>query len=250
MRDNLLEILASAEGIAKTAYRHSHSLSGNGYYGTKFSEHYAKATLELEKLKVKFQNCGVEVIKDSLLEIQRNFDVFFNTKSTNKDRGLAIRRISFIFQTVIDPAMEATPTHSPTDDLFPLELVRDTRGYIERIAEQSCGSYDQGWYDACAVMIRRLLETLIIEVYEQHKIENRVKQNGDYLFLGDLINKTLSETTWNLTRNTKNALPKLKDIGDKSAHSRRFMAIRQDIDKVKSELRTVIQELLILAKLK
>jgi hypothetical protein len=141
-------------------------------------------------------------------------------------------------------------TLSKSQNIVYLPLVKGTRSYIERVANQINGCYEYGWFDACAVMIRRLLETLIIEVYEQHKIENKIKQNGDYLFLGDLINRTLSETNWNLTRNTKNALPKLKDIGDKSAHSRRFIAIRQDIDNVKSELRTVIQELLILAKLK
>lgn len=129
-------------------------------------------------------------------------------------------------------------------------LVKGTRTYIEKISNQINGCYENGWFDACAVMIRRLLETLIIEVFEQHKIENKIKKNGDYSFLGDLINRTLSETSWTLGRNTKNALPKLKDIGDKSAHSRRFNAIRHDIDDIKIDLRTVIQELLVLAKLK
>jgi hypothetical protein len=65
-----------------------------------------------------------------------------------------------------------------------------------------------------------------------------------------MINVTLTETKLNLSRNTKTALPKLKDIGDKSAHSRRFNAIRHDIDNIRSELRTVVQELLVIAGLK
>lgn len=129
-------------------------------------------------------------------------------------------------------------------------LVKGTRSYIEKIANQINGCYEYGWFDACAVMIRRLLETLIIEVFEYHKIERKIKKNGDYVYLRDLINIALAETSWTLGRNTKNALPKLKDIGDKSAHSRRFNAIRNDIDAIKSELRTVVQELLILANLK
>jgi hypothetical protein len=129
-------------------------------------------------------------------------------------------------------------------------LVKGTRSYIEKISNQINGCYEYGWFDACAVMIRRLLETLIIEVFEHHKIEAKIKKNGDYVYLKDLINITLAESSWTLGRNTKNALPKLKDIGDKSAHSRRFNAIRNDIDEFKSELRTVVQELLILANLK
>lgn len=130
-------------------------------------------------------------------------------------------------------------------------LVRNTRGYIERVVHQINGCYQNGWYDACAVMIRRLLEILIIEVFEAFNIADKIKNaNGDFLYLSDLINKMLIETTWNLTRNTKKALPKLKDIGDKSAHSRRFNAIRSDIDHIMPELRVASQELIYLANLK
>jgi hypothetical protein len=127
-------------------------------------------------------------------------------------------------------------------------LVKNTRGYIEKIANQINGCYEKGWYDACAVMIRRLLETLIIEVFEARSIDFKIKKDGDFMFLRDMISVTLNETSLNLSRNTKRALPSLKDIGDKSAHSRRFNAIRQDIDNIKSDLRTVIQEFIYLAK--
>jgi hypothetical protein len=126
-------------------------------------------------------------------------------------------------------------------------LVKNTRGYIEKIANQINGCYEKGWYDACAVMIRRLLETLIIEVFESKGIDSKIKKDGDFMFLRDMISVTLSETSLNLSRNTKKALPALKDIGDKSAHSRRFNAIRQDIDNIKTDLRTVIQEFIYLA---
>jgi len=144
----------------------------------------------------------------------------------------------------------AEGTESKSQSIIYIPLVKGTRSYIEKIANQINGCYEYGWFDACAVMIRRLLETLIIEVFEHYKIESKIKKNGDYVYLRDLINITLAETAWTLGRNTKNALPKLKDIGDKSAHSRRFNAIRNDIDELKSELRTVVQELLVLANLK
>lgn len=130
-------------------------------------------------------------------------------------------------------------------------LVRGTRGYIERITKQINGTYSNGWYDACAVMIRRMLETLIIEAFEAHGLSARIQgPSGDFFYLKDLIPAALSESSWNLSRNTKRALPKLKDIGDKSAHSRRFNAIRDDIDNVLKDLRDVVQEFLYLSKLK
>lgn len=130
-------------------------------------------------------------------------------------------------------------------------IVKNTRGYIERLVHQINGSYEDGWYDACAVMIRRLIETLIIEVFETYKIAPKIQNaNGDFLYLRDLISITLVEPSWNLTRNTKVALPNLKDVGDLSAHSRRFNAHRADIEKITPHLRIVVQELVILAKLK
>lgn len=140
---------------------------------------------------------------------------------------------------------------STNDLVLPMSSFANTRGYIERVVNQINGSYEKGWFDCCAVMIRRLLETLIIETYEKFKIADKIRdKNGDFFFLCDLISATLSEPAWNLTRISKQALPKLKLIGDLSAHSRRYNAHREDIDKISHDLRVVCQELLYLAGLK
>jgi hypothetical protein len=135
--------------------------------------------------------------------------------------------------------------------VIPMSIVRATRGYIERIANQANGAYDNGWYDACAVMIRRLLETLIIEAFEHEQIADKIKNSaGDFFYLRDLIDRCLSEPSWNLSRNCKQALPRLKDMGDKSAHSRRYNAHRGDIDPLLVDIRLVVQEFVYLAGLK
>ena len=132
-----------------------------------------------------------------------------------------------------------------------MTLVRGTRGYIERIANHVNGAYENGWYDACAVMIRRLLETLIIEAFERHHVADRIKNtSGDFLYLRDLVSRTLEESSWNLTRNCKQALPRIKDIGDRSAHSRRYNAVRGDLAPLVTDIRLVVQEFLYLADLK
>lgn len=140
---------------------------------------------------------------------------------------------------------------SPDDSVVYFSLVRNTRGYIERVVHQLNGAYANGWYDACAVMIRRLVETLIIESFEKHGISSKIKGKGDdFLFLRDLVSTTLAETSWNLSRNTKQALPRLKNVGDLSAHSRRYIAQRKDIDSLVHDLRIVVQELVTVAELK
>jgi len=147
------------------------------------------------------------------------------------------------------PPSEGTLPRSQS--VLPHAMVKSTRGYIERVVFQINGSYENGWFDACAVMMRRLLETLIIEVFEHFKIDSKIKNAaGDFLYLSDLISALLTESSWNLGRNTKQALPKLKDIGDQSAHSRRFIAHREDVDKLLPDFRAVVQELLFLSKLR
>src|SRR6266487_1601490 len=130
-------------------------------------------------------------------------------------------------------------------------LVKGTREYIESVVNQINSTYETACYDACAVMIRRLVETLIIEAFEHHTIADKIKTPaGDFFYLSDLITQTLSEKSWNIGRNAKQSLPKLKSIGDLSAHSRRHIAHRSDIDKIMSDLRTAVQELIYLADLK
>ena len=151
--------------------------------------------------------------------------------------------------TYVPPSAGTRPL---SQNVLPRALVANTRGYIEKVVDQINGCYEKGWFDGCAVMMRRLLETLIIECFEKHSIASKIKhaRSGDFLRLSELVVQTLKETTWNLGRNTKKALPNLKLIGDQSAHSRRYNAHREDIDKLLPDFRTACQELLYIAKLK
>ncbi len=134
-----------------------------------------------------------------------------------------------------------------TDNLFPLELLNNTRGYIEKIGNQAIFCYDYGQYDASLIMIRKLLETLIIEIFEKFKIPNEIKDSdGNFYMLAQLVDNLISNGNWNLGRTTKQYLPKIKKLADTSAHNRRFNAKKSDIDQYKNELRMIIEELLLI----
>ena len=51
-----------------------------------------------------------------------------------------------------------------------MEVVRNTRGYLEKMVTQINGCYEHQWYDASSVMIRKLAECLIFLVYD-HKLD-------------------------------------------------------------------------------
>jgi hypothetical protein len=67
--------------------------------------------------------------------------------------------------------------------------------------------------------------------------------------LNGLLGALSKDSTIHLGRNAKRGLDGLKELGDKSAHNRRFNARQPDIDAIRSDLRTAAEELLHLANL-
>ena len=171
-------------------------------------------------------------------------------------RSLAREALDIAKRIQADAPLHYVPpsagTRPSTQAVLPFALVHNTRGYLERVVHQINGCYEKGWFDSCAVMMRRLMETLVIECFEAKGVAHKIKDSrtGDFFYLSDLVSHTLGESTWNLGRNTKRALPNLKTVGDQSAHSRRYNAHREDIDKLIPDFRTACQEFIYLAKLK
>src|SRR3989344_2036079 len=65
-----------------------------------------------------------------------------------------------------------------TSSVLPIESFQGKRIYLERMVNQINGSYDYGFYDACAVMIRRLMESLIIEIFFNKNRVSEIKSNN------------------------------------------------------------------------
>lgn len=149
------------------------------------------------------------------------------------------------FSDKIEETIGVVKIAKPSDIIFPMELLENTRAYLNVTATQAICCYDYGMYDASLVMLRKLLETLIIELFERYNISEKIKnpQTSNFYFLSDLVSVLLKETSWNLSRNTTMALPEIKKNADMSAHNRTYNAKKADIDNLKSGIRTVIQEL-------
>jgi len=137
-------------------------------------------------------------------------------------------------------------TNRRTPTLFPIEIIeKANRSYLTTIAHQMNGCFDESWFDACAVMMRRLLEAVIIEAYEARSIADRIKDtSNNYLQLTALIDAVLQEKQLSLSRGAKAVLPKLRDVGHRSAHGRFFTAQRSDLEKIQDGARVVIEEFL------
>lgn len=130
----------------------------------------------------------------------------------------------------------------------------DTRDYIEKVCRQLNGCFAHAYYDGAFVMLRRLLETLIIEAYDHLNRREEIDDgSGNPLPFGKLVERAKGENNHkglSMGRNTKNALAEVKKLGDRSAHDRRFNACAADLTKIQVDVRAGVQDLIQVASLK
>jgi hypothetical protein len=131
--------------------------------------------------------------------------------------------------------------------VIPDSFVKGTRPHLEQLIRQINGVFNYGFYDACAVLIRRILESLIIEVFIAKKLTSEIRVNNSFLPLDKLIGKITNHSQIILSRNTPSTLEDIKRLGDIAAHDRNYITQLQDINEHKVEIRRVIKELLTLA---
>lgn len=148
------------------------------------------------------------------------------------------------------PSLGSAQRLPERDSVLPHGMFDRSRGYINRVLSQINQSYDLGLYDCCAVMCRRLLETLIIESFERAGRSDDLKgTDGNFHMLSGLVSVLEKDKSISLSRNGLRGLRDFKALGDLSAHNRRFNAQASDIDRVRDGLRVTVQELLHLAGL-
>ena len=134
-----------------------------------------------------------------------------------------------------------------TDGILPLDILDTAPYYIQRVAKQMNQCYECRLYDATLVMMRKLVETLIIECFERYSKDATIKDNvGQFYYLSDLIPKFVASDKWNVSRNLETNVRKVKKYGDLSAHNRRFLAKKSDMEEFKFELRQTVQEIILI----
>ena len=248
---SFLRICQELFNISKTAFKNRKSLRGANPYGNKFQS----GLIALGKLKESLNHIlqAVELDVSSRGEVNTSVQIIESDTEQVSNRLVALNKIKYICESQVLPKIERLQHEviPLTEQVLPIDVVRKTRGNIEHIVLQANGCYENKWFDACAVMIRRLVETLIIEVYESKGRGKEITdRDNHFLMLRELIDKILNDSAWTLARETKQSLPNLKLLGDRSAHNRHYLAKKPDIDKHLSGLRVVVDDLLHLANLK
>lgn len=207
--------------------------------------------LQVEKLNETIKAKDINNCFDMLhLNPYSNIPAYLNYYSRKgKNQQFLKKKNGFVLYSAvkekIDNEVDKPVDLKPSNSLFPLSIFDNTRGYLLDFSKEASICYDLGLYTSCLFMLRKITETLIIELYESKSMESKIKNvKGDYFQLSDLISSVTNEPTWKLTKIVKENLPKIKLLADSSVHSKRFSAKQPDIDGIKTNVRIAFEELI------
>ena len=142
------------------------------------------------------------------------------------------------------PEFQESAPPKVEDTLLVLSDFEDSRRYLKAIACQVNGTYQFSFFDACAVMMRRLAEVLIIDAYTSKGLDTNIRDSdGNLKMMNGLINALKSGQPFRLSRNAPQYLDHLKTLGDTAAHSRNYITKKKDIDDFSQKYRMLIEEL-------
>ena len=129
--------------------------------------------------------------------------------------------------------------------ILPEPDYKNTRGYIESLAKQINASYEHNIFDACAVLMRRLVEVLLILSYRHLQVEQEIKDaNGNYFMLERIVSNANGNAKLDISRNSKSSLELFRQLGNFSAHKIEYTCKKEYIKEEILNYRALVNELL------
>lgn len=137
-----------------------------------------------------------------------------------------------------------TETIETNSDLIDEIKFCGKRKYLDKLIMQINHSYAYNCYDACAVLMRRLFEVLLILSYQHLGIDGEIKdaKGSGYIMLDGIVKNAKNNSILKLSR-IKNEFSTFRMIGNFSAHNITYTAGKKDIDDVKLNYRVMLEEL-------
>jgi len=136
-----------------------------------------------------------------------------------------------------------------SSELLDESLFTGKRGFLDKLIKQINHCYSNNCFDACAVLMRRVFEIVLILAYERHGIQDQIKEGGDYVKLERIVADAVQNRTLNISRSRKQ-YDSIRDLGNFAAHKIHFNTRKSDIDEIKQGYRACLEELYYVAGLK
>jgi len=236
-----VRLLGETAGKAK---KHGFRLLTHNYYGPRAQDQLTTIWRSFLVLKNTFPDKTHPSVAAQLNQIEPLVEkVKASLNDPPRDLQAALRDIAQRAESDVAAAVESAQStaRDAAPPFLPPEIVPD--GVYRRIVEEANTCHRNKCYNACAAMLRRLIENLIIEVFEKKGIEDKIKVGDDYQELKALIGKAIGEQQLRLGRNTREALPKLKFFGDLSVHGRKNLVREPDLERLHGASRAAVEEL-------
>ena len=131
------------------------------------------------------------------------------------------------------------------DDLFNLLPTN-----VQSLCKQINASYENNLFDCAAVIMRRLLETLLVLSYQKAGVETDIMNGNYHVTLDKIIKNAEQNVALALSANTKKDMALFKDLGNYSAHKIWYNCTQGDIKPHILKYRAIIEELMYKSGLK
>lgn len=231
----------AARNALSKAKRNRHSLSGSGYYARDYLQRVASVQDEGRRicalLEARNQKEHAELLTAALDSLSSGTDSF-------NEAATKLNRLRTVWYSTVLPRAEGTGIGVSGQPYYlPPEMRHLLPHLLGHVFDQVQGCFSFQFWDAQLVMLRKLTESLIIAAYEKAGRPNEITNNGNYLPFGELCGKAKSGSPLVLSRDSKNALDSVKQLGDNAAHNPRFVAKRSDMEKIQNGSRILIEDL-------
>jgi len=123
------------------------------------------------------------------------------------------------------------------------------RQFLDKLIKQVNHCYSNNCFDACAMLMRRVFEIVLILGYERHGIQDQIKENGDYAKLERIVADAVQNKTLNVSR-SRRQYDSIRNLGNFAAHKIHYNTRKSDIDEIKQDYRVCLEELYYIAGLK
>lgn len=141
---------------------------------------------------------------------------------------------------------EDTVSVQQSGTILPDALYNGLQSNIQSLCKQINASYENNLFDCTAVIMRRLLESLLVLCYQNTGTEAEImdKSGCYHITLDKIIKNAEQNKTLALSANTRKEMALFKDLGNYSAHKIWYNCTQQDIKPHILKYRTIIEELM------
>ncbi|MBO5316174.1 MAG: DUF4145 domain-containing protein [Clostridia bacterium] len=137
-----------------------------------------------------------------------------------------------------------TVTIDSHDELIEEAKFCGKRPFLSRLIQQINFTYGNNCYDACAVLMRRLFEVLLVLSYQNKGIEADItKPDGSHKMLESIVKDAAQNKALGVPARISKNFDSFREVGNNSAHSITYTAGKLDIDNIVRDYRVMMEDL-------